>query len=266
VVADRTPTSRLLDTVQTLWKRVDGVLRAAERLITKRPLLVSAATTLTLFALFWWRLTPAFNTNDDVHLMWITDGTFFDEPEPHLLISNVLMGRMLVFFYDNWPSVGWYSLWLYALHLIAFTVFLYVTLSDRRFRLVIHGPAIIGFFTLFYLWAWMNLQFTSVSILLGVGAVMLYATKAHLATTRTWVLVAAGLMLGYVSLIRMESLQGVVGLAIPIGVFTFTRIPWRRQAVFAAVVIAVALLAIASEDHRDRGCRKSRNRRGGGPG
>ena len=102
----------------------------------------------------------------------------------------------LPFLYDLAPGVGWYPYYLYLVHIVAFVTVLYVIFADKRFRLIPHGFATLGFFTLFYLWAWMNLQFTSASLLLGFAAVLLYAVRGPVASTPIWVMVIAGAMLG----------------------------------------------------------------------
>ena len=246
--ADTTPSTRTAASFRERAVAVGSWVRTAEASIRRRAFPAALVTTGVLFALFWWRLTPTFNTNDDVHTMWIADGTFFHEPAEHLNITNVLIGRLMTFLYGLAPGINWYPYYLYAIHIVAFATITWVVLSDRRFRLFIHGPALAGFFVLFYFWAWMNLQFTSASLLLGVGALLLFATKAPLERIPVWLMVAGGAMLGLVSWIRMESFQGVAALSVPILAVTVRRVPWRRLMIFGGVVGIAFCFAVAFEN------------------
>jgi len=217
----------------------------AEAGLRHHPVIWAIGAAIALFAIFVLLFEPAFDKDDDVVMMFIADGTSYAESIPHLVFINVAIGLVVSTLYGLIPSLPWYALSLYFLHLAALTTIFYLVFSHPRLRLIFHVTAVTAVLTLFTLYTWMNLQFTSVSMMLGAAGVFLYILRAHRPETPAPTIIIAGLMLGGSSLIRWTGWAGVIGLALPLFVLTVTRIPWRRQFLFAGTMILVVFGATA---------------------
>ena len=194
--------------------------------------------------LFFLILTPSFETNDDAGMMFIADGTLFGEPSADLVFQHPVIGVVLANLYRVVPTVNWYTLWLYVLHATILAVALYLLLGDRRSPIGARLIGFAGFWSVFSLWMWMQLQFTHVSILLGAIGVILYSSAATRSHVSYWVLAFAGSLVGFAALVRWRGFLAVAVLALPLLPLTLRRITWRRQAVFAGTVLGVLLFGI----------------------
>ena len=179
--------------------------------------------------------------DDDVVMMFLADGTSYGEPLPDLVFINVGLGLVLQVLYNVVPALPWYGLLLYSFHVAAFATLLYLIFTHPRLRLWIHLPALAAVTGVYVLYTWMDLQFTSVTMLLATAAMMLYLLKAYRPETSVWTIVLAAFMLGSASILRWTAWAGVVGLSLPLLAFTVTRVPWRRQVLFAGVALAITL-------------------------
>jgi len=185
-------------------------------------------------------LTPGFQSNDDAAMRAIVDGSAYGERLPHLVFSNALIGVVLSGLYGLTGGFPWYAAYLYLAHATALAALLYLVLADERPGAGLRSAGLVGILSGFHLWAWVDLQFTSASLLLAASGVLLHLARSDRAAS--WAIpICGGLMLGISSLIRWRSLQAVVLLAIPLVGWTLRRIPWRRQAVFAGAALAVVL-------------------------
>ena len=235
---------------QDRWTRrwLDGAGRLPRRVsdaLGNRPAFWSVAIAAASTLIFFWLLTPSFESNDDVGMMFIADGTFYGTPQPHLIFQNTLVGVVLSTLYRLTGAINWYSVWLYALHAGSFAVFLYVLFSDRRTRIGSRALAAVALVLGFTFWLWMNLQFTSVAFLVGGAGLILYLASAGRARVSYRVLVLAGAMVGIASLVRWRSFQGVILLGVPLLLISIKRVPFRRQVTFAASGLAFVLLGVA---------------------
>ncbi len=190
-------------------------------------------------AVFVLTLDPGYETNDDVAMQGVVDGGN-GVPLPHLIFSNVVIGLMLKSLYSAAGGFPWYGLYLYLLHFAALVALLYAVLSDRRGPIRLRLLALAGVLAIFHLQMWMQLQFTSTALLLGASGLVLYAAAARDGGRRR-VYFAAGLMVGLAPLVRWATLPALGLLALPVLLITLRRVPWRRQALFAATAAAVVL-------------------------
>jgi hypothetical protein len=218
--------------------------RAASQLtssIARHPVVWGCAVTAALAGAFFATLTPTFDTNDDVGMMFIADGTYYGEPRPHLVFQHPAVGLVLSTLYRAIGGVNWYAVWLYALHAGALAVVLSLACADRRTPLLWRIVAVAGFVGVYGAWMWMHLQFTSAAMMIGAAGVLLYASAAARPRVSYGVVVGAGALVGLASFVRWRSFQAVVLLALPVVAAALRRVPWRRQAVFAGSVAGVVL-------------------------
>lgn len=86
-------------------------------------LLLNAAVLAVLLALF----RPLFETNDDTALLTLVNGAKYSA-DPHMVISGIWMGRLLMFLYGLPYDLPWYTLVQYAMLFLSFTGVTYVLL------------------------------------------------------------------------------------------------------------------------------------------
>jgi hypothetical protein len=212
-----------------------------EQALAARPAAWAVRLTAIYAAVVFLILTPTFESNDDTAMMFIADGTFYGEPQPHLVFQHPIVGVALSTLYRWTASVNWYAVWLYSLQAAALAVLLYLILSDRRTRLLTRLVPLIGFGATFTLWMWVNVQFTAVAITVGAAGVLLFSSTARSARFPAAVPAAAGLLVALAALVRWRSFQAVVLLAVPLLAAGARRISWRSHAWFASTIAAVLL-------------------------
>lgn len=184
-------------------------------------------------------LAPRFGVNDDLSMSSVVDGSYFGEPRPHLVFSNVFLGLLLAALYRWAGTIPWYGMYLAAVHFAALSVVIYLVLSEdgsRRWRL----PGLAAIVGLFGLWLATNLGFTSQGLMLAVAGLVLYLARGH----RRSAVVIAALMAGASTLIRWDSLLGALALALPFLIWALWRLPRWNQALFAGIVAAVVVSGI----------------------
>lgn len=144
----------------------NGVLHSslAASLIGNGLLMVAALSFLNL----------RFDVNDDPGMLETVSGATTGIPDPHLLYTNILLGRLLALLYHLTSSVPWYGLYLYAAHYAAMTALGFATL--RRFGLRFGAGILLLVWIVFELQLLMKLQFTSTAILAGVSGIILICT------------------------------------------------------------------------------------------
>jgi hypothetical protein len=198
-------------------------------------LVLAAAVTAASLLL----LAPRFGVNDDLSMASVADGSYFGEPRPHLVFSNILLGLLLSSLYGWVGAVPWYGVYLTAVHCAALAVVVYLVLSadgSRRSRL----PGLAAFVGLFGLWLATNLGFTSQGLMLAVAGVVLYLARGQ----RRSAVVVAALMAGASTLLRWDSLLGALALALPFLIWAGWRLPRWNQALFAGIVAAVVVFGV----------------------
>ncbi|HSQ37563.1 MAG TPA: hypothetical protein VLS92_06710 [Acidimicrobiia bacterium] len=203
-------------------------------------MLWALALSAAMVVVFILTLSPGYETNDDVGMQAMVDGTM-GEHSPHLVFTNVLIGLVLSTLYRAVDWFPWYGLYLYLAHFACLLTVVYVALAVPRGRLWVRLLSLAAVVAVFHLPMWMALQFTSTSMLLAASGVMLSLAVAQQGTARWGAIVAAGAMVGFSSWIRWPSLWAVALIALPAVALTIRRIPWRRAAVLAGTAIAVLL-------------------------
>lgn len=123
-----------------------------------------------LIALFVFK--PFFEEIDDTHIAMISEGAY-GYREWHILISNVVLGKLYVLLSTIAPSIRWHSILQYVFIFLAYTVATYA-ISKHKNGILISATAILTTFYEMYV----SLQYTktgtficSVGILLGLEAI-----------------------------------------------------------------------------------------------
>ena len=80
-----------------------------------------------ILAALVWLLRPAFETNDDTALLTLVNGAKISS-DPHMVISGVFLGKVLMLLYGVTRTLPWYTLVQYAMLFTAFTGITWVLL------------------------------------------------------------------------------------------------------------------------------------------
>jgi hypothetical protein len=138
----------------------------------RRPLFLSLVLVGSLVAGVLAALTPRYETNDDVGMNAIAAGRMLvDQPDEHVIFSNVLIGYCLKSLYQTAPNIPWYGLFLFGTASISLVVISFVCLrqnpSEWRLGLTAVLLWVVGVPSLTLL------QFTRVAALAGVAGLLL---------------------------------------------------------------------------------------------
>ena len=138
----------------------------------RRPFFLSLVLVGSLVAGILAALTPRFETNDDVGMNAIVAGRMFiDQPDEHVVFSNVLIGCCLKSLYRIAPNVPWYGLYLFVTASISLVAISFVCLRQN------HSEWALGL-TAVLLWvvgvpSLTLLQFTRVAALASMAGLLL---------------------------------------------------------------------------------------------
>lgn len=218
------------------------------RWLFERPGRNSLLVSCVFFVFFLLIFHPRFDTNDDVRQAMIASGVgIADHPDPHILFPNIYLGEMLSTAYSYLPTIPWYGLMLYLGLFAGVWMLVWVLLKKGK------SP------WLWLLWAalpmMMNVQYTGVAFLLGMGGVVAGANLFDSGKSNRFLFrhVMFVLALIIASMIRWEAFLLVLGLT---GVvFLLNRTERRRggELVFGLlVVLGIAFgLHLAHNHHYD---------------
>jgi hypothetical protein len=182
-------------------------------------------------------LTPRFETNDDIGMQSVADGSLTGEPQPDLIVTNVIVGLVLAGLYRAAEGLPWYGAYLFLLQFIALAALTYVVLAGRREGLAGRLLLLAGVVAVFHLPLWLGLQFTSTAILLGATGVVLFRSVADRAGFPWAPIAGAAAMVGVSWWIRWRSGAAVVLLGAVFLAPALRRANWRRFAAFAGITL-----------------------------
>lgn len=169
-----------------------------------------------------------FNTNDDVAMAFIANGYFTGAPSQYLIFINVILGYVLKWGYELFPSVEWYSLLLVGVQFLSLTTL--TILFQKRLSLVgkMAFWCAAAYFVVF-------LQFTHVAFLSALAGIILIHTRSQ--TTSNWKIAIGIMYLLFSFLIRMDMTIITLFIAIPF-LWNFSR---RRIIIFGIFGLLAAL-------------------------
>lgn len=198
-------------------------------------ILVLNSLLLCLFAL---TLHIHFETNDDVGMGWIADGFLSGKPDCHLVFINAVYGCVLVFLYELFPQIEWYSVLFCCFQIVSISVLVDETLQSSKMN---KSLKIILLFFVYSLWVKLlsNFQFTTTAgIMTFAGCVLINKNEK--------IRVALGVLLIVVaSLIRFEA-AGVVALILcPFFVKNFIQ---KKTLAFVYITIFVVVICLKFTD------------------
>lgn len=209
--------------------------------IQNKPLLSSLLLNLVLFIAFLSLFYTRFGTTDDVEMQMVLAGTgILQESSANLRWTHIFIGQVLSNLYTYFPSLPWYGLYLTFAHLLGMSAILYsiLILKSSLFRILVF----VACFLLGETALLQELQFTSTALVLGTGAVfLLFTAISNPADKRqkSWFFISF-LMLLFVEMIRWDSFQLIVILAMPLLLYAIFQ---QKEKRIANLLICTAMLA-----------------------
>lgn len=147
--------------------------------------LFALLTNALFLGLFLLVFQPGYNTNDDPGMWFEASGTFKDAGEfGNLLFSNFLASKFLTAFNVIDPNFPWYSIFLYGLQFICFTIF--GTLLIRRAGVKQGGILFLVLLFTVAVHFYIYLQFTLTSTLLAIAGMVLLIQSVKKKELESW--------------------------------------------------------------------------------
>lgn len=228
---------------------------------------MSILTVGLLFAAVLGGFTPAFQTNDDPTMALVVSGTALaQQPDEHMVFTNILVGHALKHAYLTAPGVPWYGAYLVSVHFLAHALLLSLALAAGTGQR--GGLAFLIYFGTVGLHFLVNLQFTTTAFLAAqVGALALItsfpASPETVPAFRARQAAAGVALLTLASLIRFDSFRLALVLTAPAALLivgSLRRRGWLGKAVAVALFVVALPFALRFYDReeyrRDAGWRE----------
>ena len=192
----------------------------ASRVTVRYPLLVACIVVTLLYSASLLSLTSIYQTNDDPQMMMSASGVGLSPtPDPHLLFTNIWLGRVLTAAYSYSPTTAWYGFYLLLAQVLSQIALLYV--------LLINWPdwralcCYVAYFAVGVLHHAVSLQFTTTAFLSAQSGILLLLAVldggVSPSSARRWGCAVGGLcLLGLGASIRFNAALLVALLAIPL--------------------------------------------------
>src|SRR5215204_179855 len=208
------------------------------------------AVNLVLFIPFIFFLTPVYNTNEDVYILYLLSGNFGDPPTEvlhynHLMhpYLNIVIKNLFVF--D--PNRNWYSITLFLSHYLACCTILHQLLKKSSKK----PESLLWYITLFIIFEGrmlLNINFTNTAIVLTCSASILLFTSNKTGVWNVKGTFWAIIFLVYASLFRIHVLIPMLGISLPFIFLQFSRI--KLIAVTLALIFAGSLILLFNHLHK----------------
>lgn len=188
-----------------------------QQYLDNKPFVVSLVLNFILFASFLGIFYTTFGTTDDVEMQMVLAGkAVLQEPSANLRWTHLFIGYFLSTLYSWFPSIPWYGWYLTLTHFVGMTAILYsvLILKPSLFRVAIYCCLFaIGETALLQ-----ELQFTSSSIIIQIGAVFLLFTafsNPKDKRVKKWAFFSVALFI-FGAMIRWDSFLLIVVLGSPL--------------------------------------------------
>lgn len=214
--------------------------------------IISILINVILFTLFFYFVTPHFQTNDDPVIMEFASGARIGQPSEYLMYINVIIGKFLQILYLNFPGINWYPVFFYLIHFISMTTILYCFLLRKK---NIYGFLIyLLLFSFLELYHLANLQFTTTAFIAGLAGFILLLTFLDERGKKFYLPIAGSIILITISgLIRRNVFYLLLGLSAVVFGFKFLeRKSWRIPIILIIIVLLFGLLGFLNDNYYNK--------------
>lgn len=159
-----------------------------------------------------WIFFPiCFDNNDDQAMYAIYTGMFSGLPSSNLLLSNILIGKLLVYFFSVSKSINWYTLYLQTYLALCFIYFVFLFIKPAKIKLAQSVLWVLILFSGFFAAAIVKPQFTTIA-LFGIFVSLLSLAEPILSKFK---IIVCLLFLTVSMLIRIEVLYVFIVFLLP---------------------------------------------------
>lgn len=203
------------------------------------PLIVGGWTVVFLF--FAYFLSVRFETNDDVIMLMISSGAYSGTPDYHLVFINVVYGFLTKYLYTFLPGLEWYTILFCLLHIISFSLILYV--YGKRITTAFGQILLLLLLLVLQSRFIVGLQFTTTAAIVACAGLSLYFERGKATKVLGGVLFLIG------SLIRFDAAMLCLGVYAPVMMFPLSgRIRSKRQFLRTGLTLSfILILPIAAK-------------------
>lgn len=179
-------------------------------------------------------LNPHWMTNDDPGMMMIASGQYSGIPDPHIIFSNIIIGKLLSYLFTLNSQINWYSILHYAiLYISLVTISFYSLLKSKNNSLFIFIILVI-----LSILTYTNLQFTITSTISITAALIIFSNDEEKSIQSILVI--------FFTLIAILIRWQLIFLFIPFVCFIFIINKYKCQKlypIFIATLLSVVLFA-----------------------
>ncbi|MFA5014478.1 MAG: hypothetical protein WC549_02925, partial [Actinomycetota bacterium] len=214
--------------------------------------IISVSINALLFTLFFCFVSPRFQTNDDIAIMEFAAGMRTGQPSEYLVFINVIIGKLFLLLYLNFPGINWYPIFFYLIHFISMTVILYCFLLKKK---NIYGVLIfLLLFSFLELYLLTNLQFTTTAFIVGLAGFILLITYLDEKGKKFYAAMIISILLLTISgLIRKNVFYLLLGLsAVVFGLKFLERKSWRVPVILVIIVLLFGLFSFFNDGYYSR--------------
>jgi hypothetical protein len=181
----------------------------------------------------------AYGANDDYYMMLIASGQIDGLPNPHLVYSNVLIGKILTSLYGLTLDINWYSIYLLLALFISCLILLRAILNQSKEQSVPY--LLLAIFFLFVPRMFFTVNFTSTAMMCAfAGLILLFESVPQSIHKLPWGKLAGGVLLLTLSgLIRFQALGLTLLLFLPF--LAMTLLKKRALPLFFALLLVGGL-------------------------
>ncbi len=77
-------------------------------------------------------LNPHWITNDDPGMLMIVSGQYSGSPDPHIIFSNIILGKLLAYLFTLNMFINWYTIFHFVILYISLSVISFSILSKSK--------------------------------------------------------------------------------------------------------------------------------------
>lgn len=178
----------------------------------------------------------SFATGDDVGIL----NTIYNGYETSYM--SVILGRFISVFYRLCPTVPWYGIFLYFVHIISLFLFVKCLLKVKNIKYWI--PPLLLLYLLFYSELLVRVSFNNSGIMLGTMSILAFLFSSKKTKNTTWFTVILGFLLSFSFLIRVGAVVAAFGCTLFLFVSAMLRKELKSQSV--AIFLFPLILMILS--------------------
>ena len=200
--------------------------RAAVRL-SINPFVTSLAIAIIFFIVVFVFFYPAYGSYDDTSLVSLLNGYFDGQIQPLLVYSNVLLGLLLVPAVRLFPSINWLIIFEITVQFFSLWSLIFISLViPNKHYLKWAGILALLLFELYFL---TSITYTTTAAFASIAGICLIVAAIRWSLKSVHLSLACGsILILTASLIRLEPVLLIIGVASPLILLILISCNWRK--------------------------------------